>query len=104
MKGLKQFRKIFFSIHHQGKETYLISKTSSNYLVISLALIGFICCFLNAIILGSVIFIIIFIIMNIKSAVYYDIYKVYYKQKYQMEEIGSKYSLKHPKTLVIYRG
>lgn len=100
----KKVRRFFFTFEKKHPDYYLVSKTVPNYCVAFLGLIGFICCFMNLIIPGALVFAIVFIVMSIKSAVYYDIYRIYYNQKYEMEEVGSKYSLSNPKTLIIHKG
>lgn len=97
----KYLRRIFFAYEKKTGDIYLISKPLPNYFILCFAVIGFLACFLNILWLGFLALGIVFVSMTTRTVLYFNIYKLYHANNYQFEDVGSKYSFSHPKTLII---
>ena len=96
---IEKLTPFYFQIIKNEGEIMIIANTLWNYLILLLAVIGFICCFMNAVLPATIIFFGVFIHMNLKTIIYFQLYKKYSKLKYMIQENGSKYSFKNPQII-----
>lgn len=101
--NILSFKTFYFEIRKVHDGYYLIEKTISNYVHITLIMFCFLCCMGNWLWLIILPLCIYVVSMMLKNCIFVRIYHTFPKKEYQMQLSGSKYSFKEPKTYLVLK-